>query len=147
MNTVSRCHILNPRKVVLGAIIGVSLASLACGWLPRAPSRVVPTSAPELAIEVVEMPQRICIGDTAIFTIRTTSGNRCDCSIGYRNVSDSWIGFNLEHTVADEKGLCRWTWSVVYDILPGKVEIRVTAERDGDSNILIQGFYVEKCAE
>jgi hypothetical protein len=125
----------------------LSCMMLACSWFPQAPVRVIPTPLPELAIETVEMPRRICIGDMAIFVVRTRPGNECGGSISYWNVHDSWVSDRLELTTTDEAGLCRWKWQVADDALPGEAEFRATAEAYGNSRMLIEHFRIEKCSK
>jgi hypothetical protein len=119
----------------------------ACSRLPVSPvRRTVPTPLPELAIEVVEMPERICIGDTSVFVVKTKPGNECFASIGYRNDVGSRIGRNLEAVVADEEGLCKWTWQVTDDAAVGTARFRADVEGYGHVNSTMpQIFEIEDC--
>lgn len=134
---------LTPKRIF--AISFMACLVLACGWLPGAPRRVIPTPLPELAIEPVEIPSMVCVGGTATLVVRTEPGNVCGGSIGYWNVQNRRVGIDLESIATDEEGLCTWTWRIPDDALPGRVEFRSTAEAQGNSRMLIEHFRVERC--
>jgi hypothetical protein len=134
-----------------GPVLAVAVLSFgiaACAWMPRAPSRVIPTTAPELTIDIIEIPDTVCVGDTAIFVIRTTPGNECLGDIGYWNSKGSWVGPSFDPVVADMEGNCRWTWTVTDDAVPGTAEFRVGVRgHDTISSRVPQVFQVQVCAQ
>lgn len=129
------------------AICILSLSTGACTWLPRAPLYAEPTPLPKLAAEIVEMPRQMCVGQTAIFTIRTNPNNECLASVRYQNGKESWVGKSLEPVVADRQGLCEWTWEVTDDAVVGTAVFRAGVEADGHVEPLIpQPFDIRACS-
>ena len=125
----------------------LSLGIAACTWLPHAPSRVIPTTPPELTIDVIAMPDAACVGDVVTFAIRTTPGIECLGDIGYWNSKGSWVGPGFDPIVANEEGICRWTWTVTDEVLPGTAEFRAGVRGYGTmSSMVPQGFQVQVCA-
>lgn len=128
--------------------IGVlTLGTAACAWLPHAPVRVIPTTPPELSIEIIAMDESVCVGELASFVIKTTPGNECLGDIGYWNAEGSWVGPSFEPVVADEHGICQWAWKVPSDAVPGEAEFRAGVRGYGTmSSIVPQVFQVQTCA-
>lgn len=143
----SLCPIVRFR-LELVFLVGIVTSSIcACSWLPHAPSRSIPTSRPELALEIVDMPEVICIGSQATFVVKTTPGNECLGAVGFKDVHDRWIGEDFEPMVAGDDGLCGWTWQVPDDALPGAGEFRAGVRGYGDLESLIpQTFRIEICS-
>lgn len=111
------------------------LSMLTCGWPPKAPSRLKPTISSIVAIEIVEVPNVVCVGDTVTFTIRTTPGNGCEASVGYYDAGKSWISQRLERTfAADNEGLCTWSWLVPTEVASGEAEVRMEVEDERNFN-------------
>lgn len=130
------------------AIVVMSLGIAACAWLPHAPSRVIPTAPPELRVDVIEIPDTVCVGDMVTFVIRTTPGNECLGDIGYWNSKGQWAGPSFDPTVADREGICRWTWTVADDALPGTAEFKAGVRGYGTmSSIMPQVFQVQVCVQ
>jgi hypothetical protein len=122
------------------------LSTAACGSLPRAPSREIPTTPPELRIEIVEMPDTVCVGDVVTFVIKTTPGNECLGDIGYWNSKGLWGGPSFDPTVADRGGICQWTWMVTDDALPGAAEFRAGVRGYGTmSSVMPQALQIQTC--
>lgn len=132
------------RYYVIISVLSLSISG--CAWLPHAPSRLIPTPLPELALEIVQMPKEICIGDTATFIVRTKPGNECLGAVGYWNTKGSWVGPNFEPMIADQAGLCTWTWQVDDSAAPGIAEFRTVARGYGSSRDLIpRTFTLQNC--
>jgi hypothetical protein len=135
----SRCA----RIVAVGLLC---LSTAACGWLPRAPLYVEPTPLPELSAETVEMPRQICVGQTALFTVRTNPNNECFASVRYQDRKGSWVSKSFEPLVADKQGLCEWTWKVTNDVVAGTAVFRTGVEGDEHLEPLIpQPFQIQTC--
>lgn len=129
--------------------VGVlSLGITTCAWLPRAPARIIPTTPPELSIEIVAMDKSACVGDLVSFVIKTTPGNECLGDIGYSNAQGSWVGPSFEPIVADGQGICEWTWEVPSDAAPGEAAFRAGVRGYGTmSSIMPQVFEIQICAQ
>jgi hypothetical protein len=102
---------------------------------------------PELAVDIVEVPQRPCIGDVATFVVMTKPRNVCFASVGYGNIKGIWLGRNFESVVADDEGLCEWTWQVADDASVGTARFRAEVEGYGHvASTLPQPFDIKDCS-
>jgi hypothetical protein len=143
------CTVSELRRGGVGLIVVAALLFFgmsACASLPRAPVRAVPTPLPELAFEIIEMPEMVCIGDVATFVIKTKPGNECTAAVSYINTTGTRKGQNLESMVSDEEGLCRWTWRVADDAVVGIARFDAGVRGYGHlESLLPQPFEIEDC--
>jgi hypothetical protein len=118
----------------------------ACSFLPKAPRRLINTPLPELSIEIIELPERVCLDQAATFVVKTTPGNECSGVMRYPEGEDVWKAINLKDTVADQSGLCRWSWQVPQDAIPGTANFRAVVSGYGDSESMVpKPFGIENC--
>jgi hypothetical protein len=85
-------------------------------------------------------------GDTGSFSAKTDPQNTCLAGIGYRDEVNKWIWVDLPETKPDATGVCQWNWKVPARAVAGVAEIRVSAQRQGNSRMLApMHFCIEKC--
>lgn len=85
-------------------------------------------------------------GETGTFSAKTDIGNTCRGGIGYRDELGKWTTAMWSELMADETGLCKWTWTAPLRASGGTAEFRVATERQGEFRMLIpQTFCIEKC--
>jgi hypothetical protein len=118
-------------------MLALCMYLVSCALLPKAPKRIVPTTIPELSITILEMPESVCIADSSIIKIATLPGNECLCSIVYYKNQNSLSSVDLESIIANNEGICEWSWYVDEDIMPDKGELRIGVRGFGDLRSLM----------
>ena len=93
----------------------LSFGMAACTRLPHSQPRAIPTTPPELTIDVIEIPDTVCVSDTVTLVIRTAPGNECLGDIGYWNSNGSWVGPSFDPIAADKQGTCQFKYRFVLD--------------------------------
>ena len=92
------------------------------------------------------MDESVCVGESVLFAIKTVVGNECLAAVGYWDSEGSWVGPNLNSLVADDEGICQWTWQVPDDAQLGIAEFRVGVRGYGDMHSLIpEPFEIVNC--
>lgn len=127
--------------------LALTLSTLACAYLPRAPRRSIPTLSPRMAGEILEFPEKACLGEVVTFTVQTVAGNECGIKISTWT-EDERFSQRLTSQVADAEGICSWQWEVPADASPSDARIGVTIQYEDEINSLIpRGFQLDRCDE
>jgi len=127
--------------------LALTLSTLACAYLPTAPIRSIPTLSPRMAGEILEFPERACLGEVVTFTLQTVAGNECGIQISTWT-EDERVSQRLTPLIADAEGICSWQWEVPADAPPSDARIDVSVQYENEINSLVpQGFQLDRCDE
>jgi len=94
------------------------------GWISddflenvRVDPRITPTPLP-VTLQVVDFTEAPARGEQATVTIRTRPGTRCEIRVFLYGPA-TLPREGLQPLIADDEGLCTWTWTVPLETVPG----------------------------
>jgi hypothetical protein len=100
-----------------------------------------------MAGEILELPERACLGEVVTFTLQTAAGNECGIQISTWT-EDERVSQHLTPQIADAEGICSWQWEVPSDSPPGDVRIDMSIQYEDEINSLVpRGFQLDQCDE
>jgi len=104
--------------------------------VPTATDAPTSTPTPMTGFEVVALTSEVRAGEFASVTIHTAAGTLCDLAyetpVGTESESD-----DLKAKVADNDGLCSWTWRIAAQTIPGTGTLTITANGVTESYAIV----------
>ena len=114
----------------------LALSTLACTLIPlTAPEHLKPTLSPRVAAEIVEMPEKACLGEVITLSLRTAPGNKCNAVYWGRDKHVT----SLPTQIADSEGICLWHWEIPSNAPLGLVQVNMDVQFEKELNSLIPG--------
>jgi hypothetical protein len=123
----------------------LALSTLACTLIPiTAPKHLKPTLSPRVAAEILEIPERACLGEVITLSLRTVPGNECNAVYWGRDKQVT----SLPTQIADSEGICLWHWEIPSNAPPGLVQVNMDVQFEKELNSLIPGAVeISQCKE
>ena len=127
------------RILQVSLVVAVLVVStLACTLIsPTAPKHLLSTPSPRVAAEILEIPERACLGEVITLSLRTVPGNKCDTIVSFWGGDKHSTG--LPAQIADSEGICLWHWEIPSNAPLGLVQVNMDVQFEKELNSLIPG--------